>query len=142
MIDHHLVHLALRNRAASALPAAREYENVAFTPPAGAPYVEEDYVPATSELRGLVKAGTVEDTAMYVLRWYGIAGQGTSAMNTGVQAILALFRPGDRFTATDGTVIRVRGDVAPTRSQIINAPDGRPVATVTIPIRVFHQNPA
>jgi hypothetical protein len=140
-INHHAVHLALRNRVLSALPTGRAWENVAFTPTPGQPFVEEDYVPATSSLLGLLRGGTVEDTGMYILRWYGVAGQGAGAMNTGIAAVLALVKPGDTITATDGTVVHIRGDVAPTRGQIMNI-DGWAMAPITIPFRVYHQNPA
>lgn len=142
MIDHHKVHMALRNRALPALPAGREWENIAFTPTPGVPFVEEDYVPGTSALiAGHRSRGTVEDTALYVLRWYGVAGQGTATMNSGITSLLALFPPGQTITASDGTVVRVRGDMAPNRGQIINV-EGWAMAPVTIPVRVYTQNPA
>jgi hypothetical protein len=143
VINHQAVQLALRNQAIPALPALREWENVAFTPTAGQPFVEEDYVPAGSTLRGLVLAGMVEDTALYVIRWYGLAGQGTKAINDGITALLARFAPGTAILASDGSIVRVRGDVAPIRSQITNTDDGAwAVTTVTIPVRVFTQNAA
>jgi hypothetical protein len=140
-INHERVLIALRNRALPALPAGRAWEDIKYTPTPGVPFVEEDYEPATSSLLGLLKGGTVEDTGAYVIRWYGVAGQGTAAVNAGITALLALFKPGDTFTATDGTVIHVRADVAPTRSRIINH-DGWAVSTVSIFFRVYHQNPA
>lgn len=141
MVNHHAVHLALRNHALPALPAQREWENVAFQPVPGAPYVEEDYVPATATLRGLVQGGTVETTALYVLRWFGTAGDGVRTINDGITALLSRFPPGSAITATDGTRIYVRGDVAPTRSQITNPAPGWAMSTITIPVRMFSTNP-
>jgi hypothetical protein len=133
-VDLNAVHLALRLRAKPALPTIRESENVAFTPPATDPYSEEDFVPATATLRTMpAQGGTVVMTGLYVLRWFGVSGDGTAAMNAGLTALLAKFAPGLAITAGDGTVVRVREDVAPTRGQIMNLDNGRPVATVTIP---------
>lgn len=142
MVDHAAVHLALRNHAMPALPASREWENVEFRPTPGVPYVEEDYVPATSTLLGLFKGGTIEDTALYVFRWYDVAGRGTAAINTGISALLARFAPGTAIVAGDGSIVRVRGDVAPTRSQITNPAPGWAMSAVTIPVRVYTQNAA
>jgi hypothetical protein len=142
MTNHRAVHLALRNQAVPALPTARAFENVAFTPTPGTPFVEEMYVPATEQLRGLVQGGTVESTAEYVINWYGLAGAGIQAINDGITALLARFLPGSSIIASDGTVIRVRGDSAPRRSPITITDDGWAVSTVRIPIRVFTQNAA
>lgn len=139
-VNHHAVHMALRARAIPVLPAMRERENVAFTPTEGVQFVEEDYVPATTTLLGLVRGGTVEVTALYVLRWYVPAGTGVKALNDGITALLALFEPGTGITASDGTIVRVRGDIGPSRSQITNPTPGWAVSTIAIPVRILHQS--
>lgn len=140
--DLNAVYLALRLRAKPALPTAREMENVPFTPPATAPYAEEDFVPATNRLISVTKTnGVAIMTGLYVLRWFGEAGVGTSAMNSGLTAVLALFPIGLGITATDGSVIIIgsyegqnRGpNMGPQRGQIVNLDNGRPVCTVKIP---------
>jgi hypothetical protein len=146
-MNHDAVHLALRLRAKPALPTARAYENVEFTPTPGVEYVEEDFVPATSELRSATASqGTVQDEGLYVIRWFGVAGTGTTgvgAMSQSITALLARFAPGSSITASDGTVVRIKERPAPWRGQIIpNLIPGRAVATITIPWRVYSTNPA
>lgn len=136
--DLNAVHLALRARAKAALPAYREHENVPFTPPASDPYSEEDFVPATNTLRTITPAnGIALVTGLYVIRWFGVAGDGTAAMNTGLQSLLARFGTGLTIVATDGTAIRIGSAVGPNigaqRGQIVNLDNGRPLATVKIP---------
>lgn len=136
--DLNAVHLALRLRAKSAMPTYRELENVPFTPPASDAYSEEDFVPATYTLRSVTQTnGLAIHTGLYVIRWFGVAGDGTTAMNTGLTALLARFGIGLTLTASDGTLVAI-GTVTPpnrgaSRGQIVNLDNGRPVATVTIP---------
>lgn len=143
-INHTAVLLALRNVALSlaSLPADRAWTNIPFTPTPGAAYIEEDYAPSTSTLlSGPSKGGVGEDTGLYVIRWYAVAGQGLAA-GSAVDALLALYPKGASIPASDGSVVRVRGDVGPWRSGFTNVPGGWAVATVTIPFRVFTTNPA
>lgn len=134
------VHLALRNRLLThaTLPASRAWENERFAPVAGVPYIEEDFVPATAELRGITRGGDVVTEGLYVIRWFGLEGTSLD-LHDALDAALALFAPESTLTATDGTVVRIRGDQAPTRSQIARE-NGRAVATITIPFRLHHNN--
>lgn len=114
------VQLCLRNvvLGLAQLPAARAWENIAFTPTEGQPYVAEQFVPAMQTLQGLLTGGTIETRGLYVIQWYGMLGTGLGALTAGVDALLALFPPGAAFTASTGAIVRVRGDVAPTRGPI------------------------
>ncbi len=139
--DLNAVHMALRARAKAALPTIREYENFPFTPPATDPYAEEDFAPSTATLyAGTPDGGTVETTGLYVIRWFGVSGVGTTDMNAGITALLARFAPGLSIPAGTGLTLRVRGDAAPMRGQITNLTTGRPVATITIPWRLTSYN--
>lgn len=143
MIDHAAAHLAMRNLllAVSSLPAARAFENVAFTPVAGTPYVAEQFVPATSSAVTVpVARALVEETGLYVVQWFGLDGAGISAVRTGVDAVLAAFAPGTSVTSTAGDVIRVRSDTGPRASQILPQPNGFAVCTITIPWYAYSQN--
>lgn len=144
--DLNAVHLALRLRAKPALPAYREQENVdpPSVPPTS-PYSEEDFVPATNRLISVTKTnGVTIVTGLYVLRWFGVAGVGTSAMNTGLTSLLALFPIGLGITATDGSVVIIGSPVGPnfgpSRGQIVNLDNGRPVCTVKIPFWIQSTN--
>jgi hypothetical protein len=133
------VHLALRLRAKPALPAARRMENVPFTPPAVDPYSEEDFVPATNRLFSVtVSPGTRLVTGQYVLRWFGVKGDGTDAMNAGIDALLARFATGLELIASDGTQIVIGSasgqNLGAQRGKInTDADTGRPVSTIRIP---------
>ena len=138
------VQLCLRNVVLTLpqLPAARAFENIAFTPTINQPYIAEQFIPATQTLQGLLKSGLIEATGLYVIQWYGVLNTGLAAMTAGVDALLALFPPGASFTTTTGDVVRIRGDVAPFRGQIhyddsrTGAP-GWALCAVKIPWRVY-----
>lgn len=136
------VHLALRNRAKPALPAARAFENVAFIPTSGVPYAEEEFAPGGGRLFGAASGGTVEEEGLYVIRWFALANTATTEFSTALTTLLNLFRPGSYITAADGTIVRIRGDFIPRRSQITNPIAGRALSVVTIPWYVHSINPS
>lgn len=135
LVNHTNIQLAFRARmtSLSVLPAVRAWENIDTNPPTGQPYVEEDYVPATVALQGLTASGYIETRGLYVIRWYGVANTGLGDLTAGVDALLALFPPGSTFAAKTGEIVRVRGDVAPSRSQMRQIQPGRAMIAVTIP---------
>lgn len=122
------------------LPQYRGWDNTRLDPEGGRPYIEEQYIPATvSLLSGPADGGTVEDTGLYVVRWYGQADTGLSALAEPTSAILELFKPGTGLTVADGTV-RVRGDIGPSRGPILADLPGWVVVTVSIPWRLYSVN--
>lgn len=141
----HAVHMALRGQAIAALPAVRRWENsesvTAIAP--GTEYVEEELVPAGGQLYGVRDGGTVKDQGLYVIRWYGVANQGTQALSTSLDALLARFPAGSKIAATDGSYVHVMGNPKPWRTQITNPSDapGRAVSTVRVPFYVLTINP-
>lgn len=114
------VQMCLRNVVLTLpqLPKDRAFENVLFQPKMGSPYIAEQFTPATQSLKGLLKGGLIEARGLYVIQWYGVLNTGLNALTAGVDALLALFPPGASFTTSTGDTVRVRGDVAPTRSEI------------------------
>lgn len=123
------------------LPFCRAWENTIFTPVSGFPWVDEDMVPATSEMISApYSGGTVMETGLYVLKYYGLAGKDVSAIFKSMNALLARFTPGTSLTAATQTV-RVRGDQGPFVGQIIYL-EGNvwAVATLTVPYRVYSTN--
>jgi hypothetical protein len=115
------------------LPALRAWENVTFDPTVGRPYLEEDFVPATERLLSAPAAGgEVEETGLYALKWYGIAGTDILALRTSVHALKALFTPGTKMTA-GSHVVRVRTDTGPQTGQILPLTGGWSVLTLAIP---------
>jgi hypothetical protein len=120
------------------LPALRAWENIALTPVQGRPHVEEQFIPGPGNLVTLGTFGQMLYEPMYQLALYGIANAGLGAVVKYADAILALFPPKLALTLTGGDILRVRGDVAPFRGQMIFRQDlpGHAVVPVTIPFRV------
>lgn len=116
------------------LPALRSWENGndPFTPVVGKPYLEEDFVPATTSLITMpAQNGVVEENGLYVLKWYGLRGIGVSALRKSVDALKALYAPGTSLAAgVDRVYTRQRP--APYTGQIIPVPNWA-VLTLTIP---------
>jgi hypothetical protein len=143
VINHTAAQLALRSRllTVAGLPAARAWENKNYTAIPGTPYVADSYVPGTNSLITFpANNGTVEETGLYVVQWYGVADSGIGTIRAGVQAILAAFAPGTVVTSTTGDVIRVRTDVGPMAGQLMPMDAGFAVCTVKIPWRARSQN--
>ena len=140
------VQLALRSQMlkCDALPLSpdRVYGNTSYQPTQGHEYIEEDYVPATSTLKGMVQNGLVEDTGLYIIRWYGVANTGEKDLNDKIDSLLALFPAGSYIPLADnsGLVVRVRGDHAPYRGQARQAKPGFVLVVATIPYRVLSIN--
>lgn len=123
------------------VPALRAWDNVAITRIAGQPYLEEEYVPATRRAVSFPAAsGQLEDTGLYVLRWYGVPGVGLTALRAAADAVLALFAPGTAIEVATGVVIRVRSDVGPFAGAIRPEHPGWAMVTITVPWRLFHLN--
>lgn len=144
MVSRNAVHLALRARleAVSGIPpkAQRAFENKDFQPTPGTPYLEESFVPASGVLPGLSR-GPVVAFGLYVVKIYGIAKSGITAIGDVVDAILAAFPAGLTFAQlTNGDSVRIRGNPAPWAGQILPQNDGFAVCTITVPFRV--QSPA
>lgn len=123
------------------LPELVGWDNIALDPDMGRPYLEESYVPATNTLLSMpYTGGTVEDTGLYVLRWYAPSNVGRKALSAPAQAILALFPVGLNLPLADGTAVRIRGDIGPIPSRIQADDAGTSVITITIPWRVYSMN--
>lgn len=125
------------------LPELVQWDNVALRggPITGRPYLEEEYAPATASLVGMPYTnGTVEDTGLYIVRWYAGSDLGLGALATPADAILSLFKPGTALSLGGGLHVRVRGDTGPSRSPIRVDLPGWSVITVTIPWRVYSLN--
>lgn len=123
------------------LPATRKLDdNLDFTPVAGRPYVECEFVPAPVRLRtGPAQGGTNELEGLYKVRWYGLANTGAQSIRNAVKALEALFTPGTAFTA-GADAVRVRGDVGPFATPITQRAGGWALCVLTIPWRVYSAN--
>lgn len=117
------------------LPALRAWENVDFTPTAGRWFVDEDYLPGPAEQITLGALGAIETLPQYVLKLYGTANAGASALYKVADALLALFAPRRTLTLSTGDTIAVRTSPAPYRGQLLPAESGWSLIAVTVPLR-------
>lgn len=148
-ISHKEIQLALRALLAAVpgLPAKRVWENEKpYAPVAGTSYVLEQFVPGPSQLYTASANGAngIKDArGLYIVQWFAPAGNGApnvggiTELRDGADAILNAFPPGRGFPLTSGLVLRVRGDQAPTPSQIIQLDTGFAYVSVTVPWVVY-----
>lgn len=136
MVNHTQLHLAARNHALAlgTLPAARAWENVAFTPTADTPYIVEQYEPGATSKVGITLNGTLDVLPLYVLQVWGPTDVGISTLSGLADDLIEHFAPGTPLTLDNGDVARVRGRPAPTRSALTSPLAGWAVVTVTIPL--------
>lgn len=118
------------------LPRSRAWENVNFEPNTGVPYVEEDYLAGPNDLQTVGPGGRVEALPMYVIRVYANAGSGIGALYRYARALLDLFPPKQSIALASGDPLRVRGQPAPFRGQLLPDNPGWSVVPVTIPLRL------
>jgi hypothetical protein len=121
------------------LPSLREWENEELIPVVGEPYVEEQYIPGPAFAPEIGPGGRIERRPMYSPRIFvraktAIAGNGRYG-----DAILSHFAPGLQLTASDGTILRVRDDVAPTVGQRLpGVAVGWSCVPITIPFQTLN----
>lgn len=136
MVNNELVLLAFRARVLTltGLPALKSTENVNFKPTINSPWLEENYVPATSQLlTAQARNGMVEETGLSIWKWYEPVNTGFLAVTRGIESMRALFTPGTNLSLSDGTSVSVRGDVGPMPSQILPDGKGWVYSVLTIP---------
>ena len=126
---------------AVALPSLRFWENTDPTQTPAAPYLIEQYLPgpATRDSIGPIARLTAEP--MYVVQIAVPENTGRGAAASYADAILAVFPPGLALTSlSNGDVLKVRGDTAPYRGQLVRGEPNTAVVTVSIPFRCHSLN--
>jgi hypothetical protein len=125
---------------AVSIPKKRAWENISFEPTPGHPYVSEQFIPATTELKSITAiGGTVEETGFYVLTLYGLENYAAIGIRKQIDAIKLLFTPGTNLTAGSHT-IKIRGDTSTKAGQIIPLGNGWATCQLSIPWRAFSIN--
>lgn len=122
------------------LPSQRAWENKELIPGATIPYVEEDFIPATHRIvTAPADGGLVEETGLYVLKWYGVPNIGIAALRKSSFALAKLYAPGTNLAAgTD--VVTMRGDTAVQSGQILQLSTGWAALVLTVPWRARSRN--
>ena len=122
------------------LPARAGWENVDFAPAAGRPSCEEHYLPGPAAVSTIGPNGRIVSLPEYVINLYATDNQGIGALAAYATAILTLFPPELVIGLANGDLLRVRGDQAPFRGQLLPDQPGWAVLPVTIPLRCYSLN--
>lgn len=124
----------------AALPSGRAWENLEFTPVAGEPWVEEQYIPGPTRQITVGKDGQLEITPQYQVQVHAPANTSVGAAAAYADALIGLFAPLTAMTLTNGDTLRVRTDTGPFRGQLQRSHPGWIVVPVTFPCRLRTQN--
>ena len=121
------------------LPANRAWENIAFEPTAGAPWVEEQLIPGTSQQITIGPLGTLESRLLYQIQVHVPEDVGIGAPTRYADSLMTLFAP--RTEITFGSdVARVRTDTGPYRGQALRRRPGWVTVPVTFPLEIRTAN--
>jgi hypothetical protein len=128
--------LSTRLNTVSGIYAA-QYDGTASVAPApSVGYVEKVFVPATAQVITVAETSPeVERTGLYLPRLYSPTGGG-SALDDLADDVLAAFPAHLDLAVSGGFVVRIRGDIAPTRGELVASTAGRSAVLVTIPWRI------
>jgi hypothetical protein len=108
-----------------------------YVPVAGTPYLTEQIAPGPSALVTTRTCGLVEHRGLYLPTWFGVKGQGGTAIRAGVAAILAAFPPGLTNALASGNRLTIDTDPAPRAGQITPLDQGaHSYCQLQIPYRV------
>lgn len=130
---------------AAVVPGLREFDNTEVARVAVVPYIRDLFVSSGNHLVTFpANQGQAEDSGLYVVTLFGLAGKGSAAILRASGAILQRFSPGTAMTMTDGNVVRVRGesqsDPRPQGGQIIPIDGGWAYRQLQIPWRARSRN--
>jgi hypothetical protein len=121
------------------LPSQRAWENVAYQPTAGVPWVREEFIPGPTQQVTVGPYGELEATPMYALYVNVPAETGLTAKRY-VDALRRLFAPRTPITVATGETLRVRADTGPYAGQLQQSQPGFAVQPITIPLRLRSAN--
>lgn len=121
------------------LPSSRAWENVAFQPTAGVPWVREEFIPGPTQQITIGPNGELEATPMYSL-YVNVAAESGLTAKRYVDALRVLFAPRTEITLSNGDTLRVRADTGPYAGQLQQSQPGFAVQPLTIPLRLRTPN--
>ena len=122
------------------LPSQRAWENRDLNPANPTAYVTEQYLPGPTTKLTTGPTGVLVAEPQYVLTLVGPANVGLTALSATADALLTLFAPTTNLALASGDTLRVRGDVAPYRGQLVPHAPGWSRVPVTIPLRCYTSN--
>ena len=121
------------------LPSQRAWENIAFQPTAGVPWVQEQFLPGPTAQVTLGPFGELEATPMYAL-YVNLPAETGLTVKRYVNALRVLFAPRTAITLANGDVLRVRADTGPYSGQLQQGQPGFATQPLTIPFRLRTAN--
>jgi hypothetical protein len=121
------------------LPSSRAWENIAFEPTAGVPWVREEFLPGPSSQVTIGPTGELVVEPQYVLSVNVPSASGLTVKRY-VNALRLLFAPRTAITLANGDVLRVRSDTSISAGQLLQGEPGFAVQPFTIPLRLRTQN--
>lgn len=123
------------------LPSTVALENSALAPNTQTPYWEEQYIPGPEMRDSIGPSARLTAEPMFSPRVWVRANTGAYAADAYADAIKLLFPPGLELPAlANGDVLKVRGDVAPFRGQLVQGEPGFCGVPITIPFRCHSIN--
>jgi hypothetical protein len=121
------------------LPFMRAWENQAFQPIAGIPWVREEFLPGPTSQETMGPFGELEATPMYAL-YVNVAAETGLTGKRYVNALRVLFAPRTIITLANGDHLRVRADTGPYAAQLQQSTPGFATQPLTIPLRLRTPN--
>jgi hypothetical protein len=121
------------------LPSNRAWENIAFQPTAGVPWVREEFLPGPIAQVTLGPNGELEVLPQYLLH-VNVASESGLTAKRYVAALRALFAPRTAIPLPNGDVLRVRSDTAPYPGQLLQSQPGFAEQLFTVPLRLRTPN--
>jgi hypothetical protein len=121
------------------LPSSRAWENVAFEPVAGVPWVEEHFISGPSSQVTLGPLGEIVVEPQYAL-YVNLPNETGLTVRRYVNALRVLFAPRTAIPLPNGDVLRVRSDTGPFPGDLQQGRPGFAVLPVTFPLRIRTNN--
>jgi hypothetical protein len=118
------------------LPAARAWENIAFQPTAGVPWVREEFLPGPTGQVTVGPLGRLEALPMYALHIHVPAETGLTGKRY-VNALRRLFAPRTKIPLPTSGTLAVRSDTGPYAGQLQQSQPGFAVQPFTVPLRLL-----
>lgn len=122
------------------LPSRRAWQNIAFDPEPGTPWVEEQFIPGPTRVPTIGSNGTIVAEPIYNLTVHTPEDTGIGAPNKYADALWAHFKPGTQVTLSNGDTAEVRRDTGPYRGQMLRTRPGWVTVPVSFPLRLYTIN--
>lgn len=118
------------------LPASRAWENIAFQPTAGVPWVREEFLPGPTSQDTVGPFGRLGALPQYAIHIHVPAATGLTPKRY-TNALRILFAPRTKIPLPTSGTLAVRSDTGPYAGQLQQSQPGFAVQPLTIPLRLL-----